>query len=40
MGFEVTGIDPTPEIGFGEALPYPAGAFDHVICCDLLEHVP
>jgi 2-polyprenyl-6-hydroxyphenyl methylase/3-demethylubiquinone-9 3-methyltransferase len=25
--------------GVGEHLPFPDGSFDHVICCDVLEHV-
>jgi 2-polyprenyl-6-hydroxyphenyl methylase/3-demethylubiquinone-9 3-methyltransferase len=25
--------------GAGEELPFPAGSFDHVACCDVLEHV-
>jgi 2-polyprenyl-6-hydroxyphenyl methylase/3-demethylubiquinone-9 3-methyltransferase len=25
--------------GFGEQLPFPSGLFDHVACCDVLEHV-
>lgn len=25
--------------GFGEDLPFPAGSFDIVLCCDVLEHV-
>ncbi|PKN08518.1 MAG: 3-demethylubiquinone-9 3-O-methyltransferase [Deltaproteobacteria bacterium HGW-Deltaproteobacteria-8] len=27
------------ELGSGEHLPYPDGSFDHVACCDVLEHV-
>jgi 2-polyprenyl-6-hydroxyphenyl methylase / 3-demethylubiquinone-9 3-methyltransferase len=27
------------ETGSGEHLPFPEGAFDHVACCDVLEHV-
>ncbi len=27
------------EVGAGERLPFPDGAFDHVTCCDVLEHV-
>jgi 2-polyprenyl-6-hydroxyphenyl methylase / 3-demethylubiquinone-9 3-methyltransferase len=27
------------ETGSGEHLPFPDGAFDHVTCCDVLEHV-
>lgn len=27
------------EIGTGESLPFPDGQFDHVTCCDVLEHV-
>jgi 2-polyprenyl-6-hydroxyphenyl methylase / 3-demethylubiquinone-9 3-methyltransferase len=29
----------TYETGAGEHLPYPDGMFDHVTCCDVLEHV-
>jgi 2-polyprenyl-6-hydroxyphenyl methylase/3-demethylubiquinone-9 3-methyltransferase len=27
------------QIGFGEQLPFPEGSFDHIACCDVLEHV-
>ena len=27
------------QIGSGEQLPFPDGSFDHVACCDVLEHV-
>lgn len=27
------------QIGSGEQLPFPEGSFDHVACCDVLEHV-
>lgn len=26
-------------VGAGEQLPYPEKSFDHVVCCDVLEHV-
>lgn len=29
----------TYDVGVGEALPYEDGAFDHVVCVDVLEHV-
>jgi len=29
----------TYDVGVGEALPYADGAFDHVVCVDVLEHV-
>jgi 2-polyprenyl-6-hydroxyphenyl methylase/3-demethylubiquinone-9 3-methyltransferase len=34
-----SGLSIEYEIGSGETLPYPEGAFDHVTCCDVLEHV-
>ena len=34
-----SGLSIEYEIGSGEALPYPEGAFDLVTCCDVLEHV-
>jgi 2-polyprenyl-6-hydroxyphenyl methylase/3-demethylubiquinone-9 3-methyltransferase len=34
-----SGVTIRYERGTGEALPYPAGSFDAVFCCDVLEHV-
>jgi 2-polyprenyl-6-hydroxyphenyl methylase/3-demethylubiquinone-9 3-methyltransferase len=36
---QVSGLNIKYEHGTGEALPYPAAAFDVVFCCDVLEHV-
>jgi 2-polyprenyl-6-hydroxyphenyl methylase/3-demethylubiquinone-9 3-methyltransferase len=36
---ESSGLSIAYEIGSGEVLPYPEGAFDLVTCCDVLEHV-
>jgi 2-polyprenyl-6-hydroxyphenyl methylase/3-demethylubiquinone-9 3-methyltransferase len=33
------GLEIQYEVGRGEALPFPDGAFDVVCCCDVLEHV-
>ncbi|MEL6586766.1 MAG: bifunctional 2-polyprenyl-6-hydroxyphenol methylase/3-demethylubiquinol 3-O-methyltransferase UbiG [Pseudomonadota bacterium] len=33
------GFDIRYDVGVGEALPYGDGAFDHVVCVDVLEHV-
>jgi 2-polyprenyl-6-hydroxyphenyl methylase/3-demethylubiquinone-9 3-methyltransferase len=33
------GLDIAYDVGVGEALPYGDGAFDHVVCVDVLEHV-
>ncbi|MEM8580120.1 MAG: bifunctional 2-polyprenyl-6-hydroxyphenol methylase/3-demethylubiquinol 3-O-methyltransferase UbiG [Pseudomonadota bacterium] len=33
------GLDITYDVGVGEALPYANGAFDIVVCVDVLEHV-
>lgn len=34
-----SGLSIDYEVGTGEALPFPDGQFDHVTCCDVLEHV-
>jgi 2-polyprenyl-6-hydroxyphenyl methylase/3-demethylubiquinone-9 3-methyltransferase len=34
-----SGLDITYRTGRGERLPYPDATFDHVACCDVLEHV-
>lgn len=34
-----SGLSIEYQIGSGEHLPFPEGAFDHVACCDVLEHV-
>jgi 2-polyprenyl-6-hydroxyphenyl methylase/3-demethylubiquinone-9 3-methyltransferase len=36
---QTQGIDIRYDVGVGEALPYEAGAFDAVVCVDVLEHV-
>lgn len=33
------GLDIAYDVGVGEALPYPPGAFDALVCVDVLEHV-
>lgn len=34
-----SGLSIEYRVGTGEALPFPGGAFDFVLCCDVLEHV-
>jgi 2-polyprenyl-6-hydroxyphenyl methylase/3-demethylubiquinone-9 3-methyltransferase len=34
-----SGLSIKYQIGSGEHLPFPEGSFDHVACCDVLEHV-